>query len=491
MLVSFSMENWASYKDLVTLSMMADKSRSHEQTLARTAYYPGLRILPVAAIYGGNASGKTNLITALQFVKRFVSQGRDGFESIDAQPFLLDNSRDEPTFFSVVMLVDQGRDQYPAAFNPTRGKTDEVMYRLDFEVDAVRVVTESLYWYDQRRNEHAIYERTGDDVVFAPEVEHRLDDKSLMLLNAAMHGMGERRLFLTNTADQKIPAFSPIVDWFRNTLCVADNSTDFVPAIQFMRDENYCKRMGGILRALGTGVESVGLERVSPDAAPLPEQVLRAALAGAPDDMIMQVIGGKQGEVPNEIYIVSKASEEEYDATLTNEGDDSARGPFTVQVQKVQTFRGGKPFGFRRESTGTRRLLQILPVFLDLWGHRPRVWALDEMEREFHTDLTRTLVTGFLRGCTPDSRAQMILSSHDLMLMDQDVFRKDEIFVAQREEDGVSELVSLGDYEGIRNDLDLRRSYLDGRFGGLPVIDELAFEEQIAPFEEGNRESKE
>ena len=68
------------------------------------------------------------------------------------------------------------------------------------------------------------------------------------------------------------------------------------------------------------------------------------------------------------------------------------------------------------------------------------------------------------------------------MLMDQDIFRKDEILITERDRKGVSHLISLGEFAGIRNDLDLRNSYLEGRFGGLPEFDDTAFEEAVEDF---------
>lgn len=98
--------------------------------------------------------------------------------------------------------------------------------------------------------------------------------------------------------------------------------------------------------------------------------------------------------------------------------------------------------------------------------------------------MTQTLLNAFLDNCSSDTRTQLLLNTHDLMLMDQKLFRKDEIFVVDRDKDDVSHLTSLSNYGGVRNDLDLRKSYLDGKFGGMPQINRREFNAAIKSAEE-------
>ena len=128
------------------------------------------------------------------------------------------------------------------------------------------------------------------------------------------------------------------------------------------------------------------------------------------------------------------------------------------------------------ESSGTQRLMGLMPMLFDLSrssaGKTEKVYVVDELDRCLHTMLTSRLIEDFLAGCGPDTRKQILFTTHDLLLMDQSLMRRDEMFIVQRDGCGRSELIGLSEYDGIRYDKDLVRSYLDGRFGGIPMLRE-------------------
>ena len=437
MLVSFSLKNWKSYKEESELNMVADRSRQYTQTLASNPYYRGLKILPVAAVYGGNAAGKSNLFSALRYVQNFVTNGEINSFTTGVQPFLSKEGRKEPTSFSIKILVKQPKNV--KNLNPSRGsKQTELIYQLDFKLNQVQVLSESLSWYNS---------------------------------------MQEKRLFLTNTVNQQLSIFQPVYDWFKNYLRTADNSTEYLGVGPLMNDQTYCDHFSDILKSLDTGIEDVKLESVDSSALGLPPQILGEIASSIGKNSMVQLVNHAQGEIaPLQIFIISKKTKDNQDNEENNIEDNN------LLIQRVQTYRRGLPLGFNNESTGTRRLFEFLPIFLSLWNNEPCVWILDEVEREFHTGLTRKILQEFLNSCAENTRTQVLINTHDLMLMDQDIFRKDEILITERDRKGVSHLISLGEFAGIRNDLDLRNSYLEGRFGGLPEFDDAAFEEAVNDF---------
>ena len=114
-------------------------------------------------------------------------------------------------------------------------------------------------------------------------------------------------------------------------------------------------------------------------------------------------------------------------------------------------------------------MIDLLPAFLELEaGKSQKVYVIDEVDRSLHTALTRDLLETYLRGCSPESRAQLLLTAHDVFLMDQRLLRRDEIWIAERDAAGASRLFSLSDYKEVRYDKDIRKSYLLGRLGGIP-----------------------
>lgn len=456
MLVSFTFGNWKSYRNPTELALYADRSRAHDETLARPAYYPGLRILPIVAVYGGNASGKSNLYDAIRFAQDFVANGRQTMDTIPVRPFFFDD-KGKPSTFNILMLVRQPGE---GEFNPSHTNQKELLYRLEFTVDARHVLSERLSWLDSQRNERMLYSRDADNTVeFSDEAKTGIPSDAMEMMRFVARGTGPRRLFLTNTVDQGLPTFRHVLDWFRNVLRTADNGTEFSRSMSMMDDAAYCDRFGRILASLGTGVDSVSLEEVPSSIIPSDSLAHYSDLmAGSPDGAIAQLVQNAGQDAPRRILVL-----------------DMHNG--RLRVRRVQTYRNGIPFGFGNESSGTRRLLEVLPVFMDLWGTESRTWVLDEIEREFHTEMTRSLISEFLDACTPDTRTQTVLSTHDLMLMDQYLLRKDELVVCERDDHNISKLTRIGDFAGIRTDMDLRRSYLDGRFGGRPSIDMLGLDE--------------
>lgn len=128
-------------------------------------------------------------------------------------------------------------------------------------------------------------------------------------------------------------------------------------------------------------------------------------------------------------------------------------------------------FEIQQESDGSQRVIDLLPAFLELAANgSKKVFVIDEVDRSLHTLLTRRLLEAYLASCTADTRSQLLLTTHDVLLMDQQLLRRDEMWVAERKSSGVSTLVSFAEYKDVRYDKDIRKSYMQGRLGGVPRI---------------------
>jgi AAA15 family ATPase/GTPase len=128
-------------------------------------------------------------------------------------------------------------------------------------------------------------------------------------------------------------------------------------------------------------------------------------------------------------------------------------------------------FEMQQESDGSKRVIALLPAFLDLTAKGcEKVYVIDEVDRSLHTILSRRLLEAYLDSCSAKSRAQLLLTTHDVILMDQDILRRDEMWVAERDDLGASSLISFNEYKDIRYDKDTRKSYMQGRLGGIPQI---------------------
>ena len=98
------------------------------------------------------------------------------------------------------------------------------------------------------------------------------------------------------------------------------------------------------------------------------------------------------------------------------------------------------------------------------------VFVVDEIDRSLHTLLTRQLLELYLSSRSAGSRSQLLFTTHDMLLMDQQLLRRDEMWVTERDTTGISSLYSFGEFKEVRSDKDLKRSYLQGRLGGIPDL---------------------
>ena len=120
------------------------------------------------------------------------------------------------------------------------------------------------------------------------------------------------------------------------------------------------------------------------------------------------------------------------------------------------------------KSDGTQRIIDLLPAFLELSNLKSKqIYFIDEIDRSLHTLLTRKLLESYLNRCANDTRTQLILTTHDVLLMDQNLLRRDEMWVTEREISGNTKLYSLSEYKDLRYDKDIQKSYLQGRLGGI------------------------
>jgi AAA15 family ATPase/GTPase len=208
-----------------------------------------------------------------------------------------------------------------------------------------------------------------------------------------------------------------------------------------------------MLPLLDTGITHLGGEGISFDNLPLSDAIRSKLQEDVAEGETVRLMA----QASNERFIITRKSGELIAKKLVAFHS-------TLNGSEVQ-------FEIRQESDGSQRVIDLLPAFLEISAKNShKVYVIDELDRSLHTLLTRRLLEGYLQNCTTESRSQLLLTTHDALLMDQNLLRRDEMWVAERDHIGASHLISFSDYEGVRYDKDIRKSYLDGRFGGIPRI---------------------
>jgi len=427
MLIRFSLENWMSFRDKVEFSMVASKERQHGERVPVLGKYK-MRVLPIAAIYGGNASGKTNLFKALAFAKDLITKINQPDSRIPVEPFRLDyRSLENPTRFHFELLIH------------------ETVYEYAFALDEKQVLEERLVEVTSS-SEKVLFDRKGSD----PHFDKTLAKDSALIY--AFRGTRDNQLFLTNSVSQKIDTFRYVYDWFRNSLTLFAPDRRFGPFEQFLDENNpLYDQMNHFLGQLDSGISHLGSEGVPFEGIPMPNETRRRLQEEIKDNHAALLFS----DASNERYIISR-----------QDGQLASRKIVTFHP----TAEGAETkFEIRQESDGSQRIIALLPAFLVLTQPAStQVIVFDELDRSLHTLLTRRLIETYLSSCSHSSRSQLLLTTHDILQMDQDVFRRDEIWVVERNDEGVSSLVSFSDFKDVRYDLDIRKSYLQGRLGGVP-----------------------
>jgi AAA15 family ATPase/GTPase len=429
MILSFTLENWMSFRDTVSFSMIASRERQHGKRVSKVGKYKA-RILPIAAIYGGNASGKTNFFKALSFAKNLVVKGTQPDSLIPIEPFLLSQSGVErPCRFVFELLIE------------------EKIYEYSFAVTRKAVLEEKMVLITSN-SEKVLYNRQGDNPAF--DASFHQDQ----FLHFAFKGTRDNQLFLTNSVSQKVGTFRPVYNWFKDSLALVAPDSRFEPFEQFLNEDHPLYDMlNKMLYQLDTGISQLSGEVIPLDNISLPEGL---------KNQLQEIV--KEGIT---LRIWAEPSKERF--AITRKNDELIAKKLVTYHHKENGMMA--KFDMRNESDGSIRVIDLLPVFLKLSDtNSNKVFIVDEVDRSLHTLLTRQLIEFYLSHCSNGTRTQLLFTTHDVLLMDQQIFRRDEMWVTERDLYGKSNLFSFSEYKDIRYDKDIRKSYLQGRLGGIPKI---------------------
>lgn len=443
MLLNFTVKNWMSYRNEAALSMIASRERQHGETLAKIPGFRSKKTLPLAAIYGGNASGKTGFLMGLECLKQMVCGSFGVKESLPVMPFILnEDTLAEPTVFDITFLVQ------------------EKVYRFVVEAKRDGVHYESLELISERKTEE-IYERDEENNAFS--YNEQFFDESKHVEYAFM-ATRKNQLFLGNAVSQNVTELDDVYNWFDDSLTlisVESHAWSFVNSAVGL--EGFLSFAESALSRLDTGI--VALETQSINAELLPKDAdFQKTLADLKEDEIISLVGKQtNGDYGFEMITVRLVEGKPSAELLCSVHEDEEGNRYPI------------PLGL--ESSGTQRLMGLIPMLFDLVGPNgekgEKVFIVDELDRCFHSMLTAFLIEQFSSSCNMNTRKQLLFTTHDLLLMDQKIMRRDEMYIAQRKANGCSELIGLDEYEGIRFDKDLVKSYLEGRFGGIPMFSDL------------------
>ena len=429
-LIEFSFGNFRSFKEKVTLSLVAASKIQKDaerdaNNLFNARQKPSLNLLRVAAIYGANASGKSNVARSFTAFKRCVLESANvGFHYIPSS-FRLDTvSQNQPTFFEITFLRDT--PEFPA-----------VQYRYGFEIEktAEQVKIKAEWLFEARTTTEALlFEREGLDVKHG---RHFAEGKAL--LTEKRLGRSDA-LFLSLLAQIGSPTASALVAYFGKELNVVSGIYDeslHSFTVRCLENDRHCDRIQSLMREADTGIPKVKLaEDLDEIKLNFPESL---------PDAIKE--------------------------NLTQSARDDKRVIAEHPVFDEQgTQVGTVDFALRsEESQGTQKLFAYAGPILDTL-ERGTTLIVDEMDARFHPLLTQAIVRLFQTPETNPKNAQIVFITHDTNLLDSQHLRRDQVWFVEKDRFGASHLYALSDFKGVRKGDIFGEQYIQGRYGAIPFL---------------------
>lgn len=417
MLVEFNVSNFLSIRERASLNLVAAKKLELSDSNTFSTEIPAApTLLRSAVIYGANAAGKSNLIKALQVMRRLVIQSSTEIqagEKLPITPFLLDEtSAANPSEFEAT-FISQG-----------------VRYQYGFAATTERIVEEWLLayplgvaqrWIERQYDEQSQTYRWGS--------MGKLTGKKQLWQEATR----PNALFLSTAMQLNNRQLAPVFSWFANALHVAGFGR-WHPgfSIKTCEQDKTKQRVIAFLKAADVDIDDIQLEKEKFNPQKLPE------------------------DMPKEF---KRHLEEQFkDKPL-------------VQVKTVHTVKNGRKISFDLddESDGTQKIFALAGPWLDTLekGH---VLVIDELHDNLHPLMVRFLVSLFHNEETNPKNAQLVFTTHDTSILNQEVFRRDQIWFCEKDQDQSTTVYPLTDFSPRKNVENLERGYLSGRYGALPYL---------------------
>jgi AAA15 family ATPase/GTPase len=432
MLVEFGVENFRSIAVKQSLSMVARRDDSLSETLIKRDKQ---KFLPTAAIFGANASGKSNLLKALGFLRQFVATSATQMNLGDplpwVVPFRLDSKwQEKPSRFEITAIIHGSRYEYAVALTPKYVQSESLYVTRPGGRRAKRFTREF-----NANSQYTDWDLPG------------VSRKEEKLLTGKTRDNG---LLLSRAAELNFQLAQELFLWFAKSLWIFDLSQATLLLVQqsadmISKDGTLKERVLRMLKDADVGIKDIHTESkqvVLPKAIPDPVKKMLADMSAV---MPMQTI----------------------DVRTMHFTSDQTPVYFSLQDD---------------ESQGTQRLFAIAGPIINALDHGATI-VIDELECSMHPNLTEKIVALFESTEANPRGGQLIFATHDTSLMRPSLLRRDQMWIAQKKSKGNTELYSLFDFDydkKPRKNEAFQKNYLSGQYGGIAQFGPI-FEDQEKP----------
>lgn len=436
MLLRLIAENITSFKDAVEFNTFpSSKSHSHENHKITCGHATALRM---SAIYGANGAGKSNLLQALNLLQAFVKA-----ESIRKIDFY-----DNPTF----KLDSQCSDKPSGLAVEFFSNNNVFYYHIEFTPD--EFVLEELLLSKKSKDVELFKRRKGDISIDSSHIGKGITEQ----FQDALKRLVRPDMLLLSFLGKYYSSESPLVVdaylWFVNNLqlVLPNMFHGFVPHM-IDTDHEFSELVNEILPELKTGISKLSVKK---------ELIIEEDIKSG---KLMQLV--KQAkEHPGEPQTTRNRFADDVVNVIYEDGNVYIKTLVAVH----RNLNGSDvEISLHNESDGTRRLIEYMPLLYAV-TKKDIVYVVDELERSIHPIMIKDIVRNLSESKT--AKGQLIFTTHESGLLDQSIFRPDEIWFAQKDAEQATQLYPLSDFN-IHKTANIENGYLNGRYGGIPFLSNL------------------
>lgn len=433
MLLGFKVKNYRSFKDLQHFSLLAGKVRANENHIVEIGKR---KVLKFSGMFGANGSGKSNFILALSIVQTIVNRGIDS---------LINNLyyrgsralRNEDSYF-----------EYELALN-------NKLYSYGFEINIFKRTIVSEWLIDMTKS--------NEKVIFERDLKKKLSKTDLKKTNSifsnCLHEMenNDYELFLkeiirrVSISQSKDIFFDEIVSVYKFLIY---DMIVVKPQTHKLFDIDYYKRKEEVLKILKSlDINIVDIDYEETDIKNIQSKLSDRVFADLKNDMDLMISRFNKISctlrIENDLYTIKKI----------------ANGNYDVKALKFKHKNSDSLFGTYEESDGTIRILELIDILLS----KDKLFLIDELDSSLHPLLVTGLLKIFLQS---NINNQLIITTHEMKTLDFDLVRRDEIWFAEKSENGETRIYSLEEFKDVaRFDRKIDKAYMEGRFGAIANID--------------------
>lgn len=422
MILRIDIENFKSIRDRISISFEATKDK---ELASNYAEIPNIgNVLKTTAFYGANASGKSNVLQAFRAILHLISFSADFKPNQNIgpyEPFKLNAaSQNKPVFFEVEFVA-----------------TDGLKYIYSISFTKSKIEKEELYFFPKNRKVKLFIRESNQ---YSYGTHYKGEKKSIEGKTLP------NQLFLSKAVLDNVVPLIPVFNHFNDNVFSGNNIFQSNALINLdslyaerLADKNnvsFTQQFNKLICALDTGIEKVESEKVDWESQKIPDNI--------PIELRKQI----QEDYKYRIRTFHKVYDDKNQQT------------------------GSIAFAKEEESNGTQSLFILAGIILDTLAGS-NILIFDEFEQNLHPHITQFLIQLFHNPVINKNNAQLIFASHDITQLNNEVFRRDQIWFTEKDEFGATSVFSLADFKGVNADIPYDRWYNSGSFGATPIIDDL------------------